>query len=213
MRQEQAKSVIFMEFSKNRAYSDKSDTELCALASGRDTAAEELLILRYTPMVFAFSRNFYRDGWERADFVQEGMFGLIRAIREFDSSSGVPFSSFAAVCIKNELNGAMRKALRAKHAPLSGYLSLSDSAAALGELFKFKGAEFDSAIADKDEASRLISQLDELLSPFERKIFRAWLDGYEPKEIAGALNKPIKSVENAISRILGKAKRLSADQA
>jgi RNA polymerase sporulation-specific sigma factor len=202
-----------MTFSEKRAYSDKSDAELCALAASGDTTAEELLVIRYTPMVYAFTRNFYRDGWERADFVQEGMFGLIRAIREYDPSGGVPFSSFAAVCVKNELNGALRKALRSKHAPLTGYLSLSDSAAALGELFALKGTGFDNAIADADEAARLISRLDELLSPFERKIFRAWMDGYEPSEIAGALGKPVRSVENAITRILGKAKRLSANQA
>lgn len=190
--------------------SELDDEELVSMAAHGDTLAEETLVVRYTPVVYSFTRNFYRDGWERADFVQEGMFGLIKAVRTYREGE-VPFRIFATSCIKNELYGALRRSLRAKHAPLSGYLTLSEPEGenALSELLVSDGV-LDRVIG-ADEASRFIDALTRRLSPFEKKVFIAFSDGLKPSETAAALGKPLKSVENALSRIRRKATSLSAE--
>ncbi len=187
------------------------DETLVGMSSDGDTRAQEMLVVRHTPLVYSFTRNFYRDGWERADFVQEGMFGLIKAIRTYSADGGVPFIGYASTCIKHELYTALRKSLRAKHAPLSGYLTLSEpeSESILGELLVSDGT-LEHIIA-QDEAQRLISALSERLSPFEKKVFIAFLDGLKPSETAAVLCKPLHSVENAVSRIRRKASALAAE--
>ena len=82
-------------------YGEFDDARLLDLASKGDTLAEEALVIKYTPMVYSFTRTCYRDGWERADFIQEGMLGLIKAIREYKSSANTPFAAYASVCIRN----------------------------------------------------------------------------------------------------------------
>ena len=183
------------------------DETLAGLAQSGDTFAEEELVNRYTPTVYAFTRNCYRDGWERVDFVQEGMFGLIRAIRTYSADKHVPFSAFTALCIRSELHSALRKALSAKHVPLTGYVSLSPTENSLGfsELLSEDMEQTFDRILSEDEMKRLLDSLNQTLSPFEKKVLSAYLKGFGIGEIACALCRQNKSVENALTRIRRKA--------
>ena len=58
-------------------------------------------------------------GGDSEDLIQEGMFGLIRAIREYDGAKAASFRTFAEVCIRNRLISALRAASRDKHSPLN----------------------------------------------------------------------------------------------
>ena len=188
----------------------QDDAALLAAAAKGDTSAEEALVLRYTPLVYSQTRTCYRDGWERSDFVQEGMVGLIRAIREYSPVRGVPFTAFAAVCIRNELYAALRKTLSAKNRPMDKYVSLSDrNGDALNELFSDSTvpSELDRVL-DRDEARQLVDDLKKQLSPLEQKVFSAWLRGFSTEETSNALNLSRKSVDNAMSRIRTKGRRI-----
>lgn len=185
------------------------DNELLALAASGDTSAEEALVLRYTPLVYSQTRTCYRDGLERSDFVQEGMVGLIRAIREFSPQRGVPFTAFAAVCIRNELYAALRRTLSAKNIPMDGYVSLSDrSGSALSELFLSSPDNEIDRVIDRDEAERLVAALRDQLSPLEKKVLSAWLRGFSTTETSNALNLSRRSVDNAMSRIRTKGRKI-----
>ncbi|MBR4941974.1 MAG: sigma-70 family RNA polymerase sigma factor [Clostridia bacterium] len=185
------------------------DAILLERAASGDTSAEEALVLRYTPLVYSQTRTCYRDGWERSDFVQEGMLGLIHAIREYSPSRGVPFTAFAAVCIRNELYAALRRTLSAKNLPMDGYVSLSDrSSDALSELFSDTAENEIERVLERDEASRLVSELKTQLSPLEKKVLSAWLRGFSTDETSNALNLSRKSVDNAMSRIRTKGRKI-----
>ena len=53
-----------------------------------DREAEELLVTRYYGMVRACARPLFLAGGDGEDLIQEGMFGLIQAIREYDADKG-----------------------------------------------------------------------------------------------------------------------------
>ncbi|MBR5519235.1 MAG: sigma-70 family RNA polymerase sigma factor [Clostridia bacterium] len=188
-------------------FSGMSDEVLVHLAQNGNTFAEEELVNRYTPTVYSFTRNCYRDGWERSDFVQEGMFGLIQAIREFDDQKQVPFSAYAALCIRSELLSALRKALSSKHVPLTGYISLSPSESGMGihELLSEDTEQMFDRILTSDEIDSLLAALQKTLSPLEKKVLSAYLKGFGIGEIACALRRSDKSAENALTRIRRKA--------
>ena len=60
-----------------------TDEQLCALAAAGDRSAEEALVLRYTRLVRMCARPFFLAGGDSEDLIQEGMLGLLAAIREF----------------------------------------------------------------------------------------------------------------------------------
>ena len=84
-------------------YAGFSDAQLQRLAAAGDRVAEEELVKRYMQLVRACSRPLFLAGGDSEDLSQEGMFGLLSAIREFDPDNGTSFRTFAEHCIKMRL--------------------------------------------------------------------------------------------------------------
>ena len=90
------------------AYEDLPDERLCALAREGDREAEETLVKRYHRLVRKLARPYYLVGGDSDDLIQEGMIGLIYAVREFDEEKPAGFRTFAEICIRNRLYSAVR---------------------------------------------------------------------------------------------------------
>ena len=80
-----------------------SDQDLLSLAEKGDSRAEETLLSRYSRTVRACARPLFLMGGDSEDLIQEGMMGLLSAIRQFDTASNVPFKSYAELCINRRL--------------------------------------------------------------------------------------------------------------
>ena len=96
-----------------------SDEMLCAQAAAGDRSAEEQLVVRYQRLTRACSRPFFLAGGDSEDLIQEAMFGLLKAIREFDPRRDTSFRTFAEVCVRNRIRSAVTAAAREKHTPLN----------------------------------------------------------------------------------------------
>ena len=70
-----------------------SDAELLALVSAGNADAEEALAERYSRLVRICARPLFLIGGDSEDLIQEGMLGLLSAIRQYDPASNVPFLS------------------------------------------------------------------------------------------------------------------------
>ena len=105
--------------STNEHTSELRDEDLCALACGGDRMAEEQLVVRYQQLTRACSRPYFLAGGDSEDLIQEAMFGLLKAIREFDPGRSVSFHTFAEVCVRNRIRSAVTAAARGKHTPLN----------------------------------------------------------------------------------------------
>ena len=101
-----------------------SDEELCRLTAAGDRDAEELLVKRYLRLVRMCARPYFLAGGDSEDLIQEATFGLLKAIREFDSTRDAKFKTFAEVCIRNRIRSAVTTASRSKHAPLNDSIPL-----------------------------------------------------------------------------------------
>ena len=99
--------------------SEYSDERLCALVADGHRDAEEELVKRYLRPVRVCARPYFLAGGDSEDLIQEAMFGLLKAIREFDPSHDTQFKTFAEVCIRNRIRSAVTNAARSKHAPLN----------------------------------------------------------------------------------------------
>ncbi len=193
------------------------DGELCLLAAAGNRLAEETLVTRYNRLVRTCARPFFLAGGDSEDLTQEGMVGLITAVREYDAGKEASFRTFAEICIRSRLYSVLRAAARDKQQPLNQSLSLDDShfdsnplTSGTNNLAQRNPEDF---LIDREHTAALLSGVRKQLSEFEAKILGFYLDGLSCREIAKAVNKPPKSVDNAVQRIRRKVARqvLSGD--
>lgn len=195
-------------------YTERSDSELTELAKAGDRAAEEALVVRFGRVVRACARPLFLMGGDSEDLVQEGMVGLLAAIREYDPERKVSFRAYAEVCIRNRLLSAVKAASRDKHTPLNSYVPLdpalfdgtdSDERRTVDQRQGNPEALFIHQEDMQERMNRIYSQL----SPLETRILRLYLSGLSYSEIASKCNRPLKSVDNAVQRIRRKIARQS----
>ena len=193
-------------------YSALSDAELCAFSRAGDEQAENALILRYRRIVRSCTRPFFLAGGDSEDLVQEGMIGLLSAIREYDPAAGASFQTYAELCIRRRLISAARSASRLKHAPLNDGVSLDEILSDESQRVPlFSAGRFDRSPEDRlleQEQARDVSLLySRSLSKLETEILRYYLDGFSYAEISERCGRSPKSVDNAIQRIRRKLAR------
>jgi len=71
--------------------------------------AKDLFVVSNMRLVINIARHYYRKGIELTDLVQEGTFGLIRAIEKFDPDRGFRFSTYATYWIATFISKAAQK--------------------------------------------------------------------------------------------------------
>lgn len=183
-----------------------TDNELIALVRAGNDFAEEELAERYSKLVRICARPYFLVGGDSEDLIQEGMLGLLSAIRKYDPTGNASFKTYAEQCIRNRLITAIESASRFKHTPLNDGVSFeyfssneSDSRRASYE-DSFKRQTEDQVLAKECEEEIFIRQTS-LLSKLEGEVLGMYLAGMSYKEIATQMDKPVKSIDNAVQRI------------
>lgn len=180
-------------------YGINTDESLWRMASAGDLAAEEELIKRYQPLVRACARPLFLAGGDSEDLLQEGMLGLLSAVRHYSPDGSAGFRTYAEQCVRNRLYSAVRSAAAQKHVPLN-------------EAVSFYSPEYDeyaaaTGVRDIENTAITHSYIDEImrstgdLSKRERIVLGYYLKGYSYVQIADKTGTTVKSVDNAIQRI------------
>ncbi len=193
-------------------FENETDENLCTLAKKGDIYAEEVLIKRYNKLVKSCSRPYFLIGADFEDLLQEGMLGLIKAIRQYDETKGASFSTFARVCILSSVYNAVKIAGSAKHIPLNSYISIekplfNDSEDRLF-LSPLSLSDPESLVIGREEQTENTKRLMDNLSAFEALVLKLYLTGMSSREMAEQLQKSLKSIDNAVKRIKRKATEL-----
>jgi len=176
--------------------------ELARRAANGDAGAEEALVTEYSRLVKACARPYFLAGGDSKDLIQEGMLGLLSAIRTFNPEKDVKFSAYAEFCVKRRIYSAIRTASGHKHTPLNSYISLEseelDESSTQNAYFLRDTEDFIIARESAGEVERLLYGA---LSRFESGVLELYLAGMSYKEMAVRLGKPDKSIDNAVQRI------------
>lgn len=185
-----------------------TDEQLVLMAREGSDTAEEILIEKYKGLVRMKAKAYFIVGAEPEDVVQEGMIGLVKAIRSFDASREAGFKTYANTCINNQILKAIRKAEQEKNSPLNDAISLDNKLSGakndltLGEIIRASIVdEPEETVIYEDTLSRLRNFERETLSPLELQVFKEKLKGKDYNEIAKTLGKSPKTIDNAIQRI------------
>ncbi len=190
-----------------------TDEGLCALAAQGDRVAEETLVLRYTRLVRVCARPFFLAGGDSEDLIQEGLMGLLSAIRAFQPDRGAQFATYAGLCIRRRILSAVKQAAGGKHAPLNDRVSLEPSLfladqdmAPLGTAYQKQGNPEDMVIR-QESLLALEEAIRTQLTDLENQVLACYLEGMSYAEIAEEVQRSIKAVDNAVQRIRRKVAR------
>lgn len=197
-------------------YEQLTDEKLAELSILGDELATECILARYKNLVRSRARMYFLAGADKEDLIQEGMIGLFKAIRDYKSDRTASFRGFAELCIKRQIITAVKAATRQKHMPLNSYVSLSnpvyenDSQGFLEEIIR-GGPEADpeNLVISRENTEFLNDQINEVLSELEKKVLYLYLDGKSYQEIAIAVGRPAKAIDNALQRAKKKMEKFS----
>lgn len=81
-------------------------------------ANENNLVCQYTPLVHKICHHYesvYTDGYTYDDAFQDGLIGLLYAIRWYDAKTGVPFMKTAQLTIRTYIMKGIRNAVEMVH--------------------------------------------------------------------------------------------------
>ena len=176
-----------------------NDEELCRISRLGNRDAEEILVARYHRLVRSIARPYFLAGGDTEDLLQEEMFGLIKAIREYDPMRDAKFYTFAERCIRNRLYSVLKAASAGKHMPLNQAIPLQNSY--FDENTPFTQLDPEVMLIDAEKAETLLRQVNRQLSAFEQGVLGYYLNGLTCREIAETVGKSSKSVDNAVQRI------------
>ena len=190
-----------------------TDEELVALSQKGDESAENEILEKYKDTVVKISRGYFIIGGELEDIIQEGMIGLYKAIKNFSKNENATFKTFAIMCIKHQIQTAIKKANTKKNLPLSNSVSLQsfsekseeDEFLPVNLIFQVSP---DEKIINRENYKYLVSAIKKTLSKKEFEVLKYYLRGYTYKEIADFLNLNQKSIDNSLSRIKNKLKNI-----
>lgn len=189
-----------------------TDEEIIGLIQDNNDEAMEYLLKKYGYIVKREIRTVYLIGAETEDLAQEGMIGLFKAIRDYETGKGAAFATFATLCVRRQIQTAIKNSNRKKHYPLNSAISLyaeedSDMSTITSEidgLFNDEGGNPEDVIIEREEKLHLAERIKSKLSAYEKKTLMLYLGGLSRSEMAAKLQKSEKSVDNALSRIRSK---------
>lgn len=169
-------------------------------------AFEELLEL-YEPLISSFATRFSNNGvssQDVEDFRQELTVAFYNSTISYDlSQTDVSFGLYAKICMNNFFITQLRMLKKRRNAEA---LSLDREAWILGEMEA--GEDPSNEIIRLEEMRELNKKIKAALSEFENKVWKYYVSGCSSREIAEALGKTEKSIDNAVFRIRQKLKVL-----
>lgn len=201
---------------KEQIYKSAKDEELVLMAQNGDDAAQEYLLDKYKSLVRAKSRAYFLIGADSEDIIQEGMIGLYKAVRDYNEEKNASFRSFAELCVNRQMITAIKAATRQKHQPLNSYVSLNkpmyeeESEQTYMDFLQSNSGSLlnpEALLIGQENKSFLEDQMVKNLSSFETRVLVLYLQGRSYFEISRVLDKPEKSIDNALQRVKKKLEK------
>lgn len=200
----------------DKDYKQYSDEELIVRLRDGESSITEYLMNKYKNLVRSKAKSMYILGADSDDLIQEGMIGLFKALRDYDSGRDASFLTFADLCVSRQMYTAVQASRRQKHIPLNTYISLygnvnSDREGEQEELVNVlavhAGQSPEEVVIDRENVIQLEKAIEQELSSFEKQVLDLYLTGMGYQQIAKVLGRDEKSTDNALQRIKTKLKK------
>ena len=177
-------------------------TEALVLAAQKgDHAAFSRLIADMLPLVRRQSAKYKSILLDSDDLLQEGLLGLMTAVRTYRPGGEASFPTYARVCVNNRIRSALRKVSGAKRVPENELVPWEDNLGAAPSLSLEEMQDL------REECKQILDAIETGLSATEKSVLKLFLSGLSYCEIAEKIGSSPKSVDNALQRVRHKLKK------
>lgn len=198
---------------ESKNFDDMELNDIALIAAKGNVNAIEYIVNSFKGFIKQKAKLFFVSGADSDDLVQEGMIGLLKAIRDYSPDKNASFKTFADLCISRQIFTAIKASRCKKHIPLNSYISLykeiGDNDGSehylVDELNADEQTDPMQEIIRQEELNDVSKVLSEKLSNFELIVLSKYMEGKNYREIAREIDKSAKSVDNALQRIKQKA--------
>ena len=170
----------------DKDYRQYSDEELIVRLRDGESGITEYLMNKYKNLVRSKAKSMYILGADNDDLIQEGMIGLFKALRDYDSGRDASFLTFADLCVSRQMYTAVQASRRQKHIPLNTYISLYGSVSTNYEgeqeelvnvLAAHESQSPEEVVIDRENVVWLEKAIEQELSNFEKQVLDLYLTG------------------------------------
>lgn len=173
-----------------------SDAQLAKeIQKGSESAFDEIF-RRYIRLIFSIASKYSAESFEKSDFVQEGLIGLLSACRTYDENAGASFKNYASLCVERRFISIIKKASQRKDTAQNGAVSIYDL-----ELTADSTTDPEEIVLSKEFIRSSYQKFREKLSKLEYEVFLRYMSGAKYSEISKTMGISEKSVDNALQRI------------
>ncbi len=198
-------------------YENITDEELIVRLRDGENHIIDFIMDKYKNLVRSKAKTMYILGADTEDLIQEGMIGLFKAIRDYDSGRDASFFTFADLCVSRQMYTAVQASGREKHVPLNTYVSLyslgQESERDEGGMQLINAMESkternpEELLIDRENVQHIEQIIEKELSHFEKEVLDLYVVGLSYSQIAKILGRDDKSTDNALQRIKMKLKK------
>lgn len=200
-------------------YKQHTDGELIDRLRRGEEPIMDYICDKYKNLVRSKAKSMFILGADNEDLIQEGMIGLFKAVRDFDSGRDASFYTFAELCISRQMYTAVRASKRQKHLPLNTYISLDrdnrggedgdrENLILSEQLADRRELSPEELFLDKERVAYLEKAIEDELSDFERQVLDLYMTGMSYAQIAKVLGRDEKATDNALQRLKAKIRKM-----
>lgn len=184
---------------------DYSDIRLVELYNSGNTAVFTVLTDRYLKLIRSVTSKYKISGLEIDDLTQEGLLGLLCAVKTFKSDGGASFKTYAALCINRRIITLLKSSETNRKRALNDYVSLDDSNCEDSACEEIVDPE--ESFIGKENLSSLKQIISQCLTETENRVLELYLAGESYNDIADELGVSSKAVDNALQRTRRKLRK------
>lgn len=87
---------------------DASELKILMKAKAGDNESFEILLKKYEKYIYMNTKDYFLADGEREDLVQEGIIGLLKGIKSYDSEREASFKTFVIMCMRRQIITAIK---------------------------------------------------------------------------------------------------------
>ena len=184
---------------------DAAEIKALIKAKNGDDESFEMLLKKYEKYLYINTKNYYLTDGDRDDLIQEGMIGLLKGIKSFDSNKDASFKTFVIMCIKRQIITAIKNS-NAKKNQILNTTYFSDEDNIEEKVYIEKSSNAEERYLYKELMEEFNKYSMEHFSTLEKEVLSYLIKGYNYGEIAERIGKSNKVVDNTYQRIKVKVK-------
>lgn len=184
---------------------DASELKILMKAKAGDNESFEILLKKYEKYIYMNTKGYFLANGEKEDLVQEGIIGLLKGIKSYDSEREASFKTFVIMCMRRQIITAIKSSNSKKNKFIN--LSGNETDESLREEYAESSPNAEEIYLYKELMEEFTQYTKEHFSELEKEVLEKLFQGYTYAEIAKQLDKPMKVIDNTYQRIKIKVKK------